>query len=204
MECEGICNSDMQKDVKKFIANEKLSICTVIETHLKEKQIKKVCDFIYGDWNWYSNMKESDKGCRIIIGWNQAEVNVMPLHSSHLAILCAIENRENGQQFFCRFVYAANTGRERKVLWNNLKRYKSLVKNRPWVLMGDWNVSLHNGDHSEGGSCKTNDMIDFQECLDHIEVEDINSTRVHFTWVQSRLNPNNGILKKIDKSLGKH
>jgi hypothetical protein len=106
----GMCNSDMQKDVKRFIADEKLSMCAVIETHLKEKQIKKVCEFVYGDWNWYSNMKESNKGCKIIIGWNQAEVNVMPLHSSHQAILCVIENKENSRQFFCCFVYAAKGG----------------------------------------------------------------------------------------------
>lgn len=76
------------------------------------------------------------------------------------------------------------------------------MSDRPWVLMGDWNVSLHDRDHSEGGSYKTNDMVDFQECLDNIEVEDINSTGVHFTWVQSRLNPSNGIMKKIDRVMG--
>ncbi|GJW64183.1 hypothetical protein Tco_0116067 [Tanacetum coccineum] len=45
-------------------------------------------------------------------------------------------------------------------------------------------------------------MIEFQECLEHIEVEDINCSGIHFTWVQSRQNPNSGILKKIDRELG--
>ncbi|PWA73405.1 RNA-directed DNA polymerase, eukaryota, Reverse transcriptase zinc-binding domain protein [Artemisia annua] len=73
---------------------------------------------------------------------------------------------------------ASNSGRERKVLWSTLKRYKSIVNDSSWVLMGDWN-----------------------ECLNHIEVEDLNYTGVHFTWVQSRRNPNSGILKKIDRVL---
>ncbi|GJV32920.1 RNA-directed DNA polymerase, eukaryota, reverse transcriptase zinc-binding domain protein [Tanacetum coccineum] len=34
------------------------------------------------------------------------------------------------------------------------------------------------------------------------EIEDINCLRIHFTWVQSRHNPNSGILKKIDRVLG--
>ncbi|GJR86258.1 hypothetical protein Tco_1145333 [Tanacetum coccineum] len=52
--------------------------------------------------------------------------------------------------------------------------YKNMIKGNTWVLMGDWNVSLNVSDHSEGGACKTNDMLEFQECLKEIEVEDIN------------------------------
>ena len=105
----GMCYKEMQKDVKKFITTEKLSVGAVIETHIKEKQIKKICDFVYGDWHWYSNMKDSNKGCRIIIGWNQGEINIMPLHSSHQTILYVIEIKDSGCKFFCSFVYADNT-----------------------------------------------------------------------------------------------
>nr|GEV79834.1 RNA-directed DNA polymerase, eukaryota, reverse transcriptase zinc-binding domain protein [Tanacetum cinerariifolium] len=70
-----------------------------------------------------------------------------------------------------------------------LQQYRKDIDDKPWVLMGDWNVSLHLEDHSEGGLCKTKDMIEFQECLEDIEVEDLNSSGVHFTWVQSRHNP---------------
>ena len=44
-----LCNKDMQKDVKRFITDEKLSVCAVVETHVKEKQIKKVCEYVYRD-----------------------------------------------------------------------------------------------------------------------------------------------------------
>ncbi|GJW69800.1 RNA-directed DNA polymerase, eukaryota, reverse transcriptase zinc-binding domain protein [Tanacetum coccineum] len=78
---------------------------------------------------------------------------------------------------------------------------KRIVDDNPWVLIGDWNVSLHLEDHSEGGSSKTRDMIKLQECLENTEVEDLNSSGVHFTWVQSRQNPISGILKKINRVL---
>ncbi|GKB48374.1 hypothetical protein Tco_0899127 [Tanacetum coccineum] len=67
---------------------------------------------------------------------------------------------------------------------------------------GDWNVSLNVIGHSAGGSCKIADILDFQECLEDIKVEDINWSGLHFTWIQSRLDPSNGILKKIDRVLG--
>ncbi|GJW90667.1 RNA-directed DNA polymerase, eukaryota, reverse transcriptase zinc-binding domain protein, partial [Tanacetum coccineum] len=53
-----------------------------------------------------------------------------------------------------------------------------------------------------GGSCKTSDMIYFQECHEHIEVEDLNSSGIHFTWIQIRQDHSSGILKKIDRVLG--
>ena len=91
----------MQKDVKRFITDEKLSICAVVETHIKEKQIKKICKFVFGNWNWCSNMKESAKGCRNITGWNEEDVSVMLVHSSHQAILYIVEIQESGSRFFC-------------------------------------------------------------------------------------------------------
>ncbi|GJY77058.1 RNA-directed DNA polymerase, eukaryota, reverse transcriptase zinc-binding domain protein [Tanacetum coccineum] len=155
----GICNKDMQKEVRSFIKNEKLSICASLETHVKERKLQRICGFVYDRWRWVSNMKDSDKSCRII------------------------ERKEAS-------------------LEDCLGRCKGFIKDKPWVLMGDWNVSLNIKDHSEGGSYKTNDMIDFQECLGKIKVKDLNCSGIHFTWVQSRQNPNSGILKKIDRVLG--
>ncbi|GJW27374.1 RNA-directed DNA polymerase, eukaryota, reverse transcriptase zinc-binding domain protein [Tanacetum coccineum] len=67
------------------------------------------------------------------------------------------------------------------------------------VIAGDVNVSLKLEDHSEGMSNFTQDMIDFQNCVNDVEIEDISCTGVHFTWTKSLLNPNSKILKKIDR-----
>nr|GEX92367.1 RNA-directed DNA polymerase, eukaryota, reverse transcriptase zinc-binding domain protein [Tanacetum cinerariifolium] len=43
------------------------------------------------------------------------------------------------------------------------------------------------------------DMIDFHDCVNALEIKDVNSYGFHFTWTKSLLNPNAKILKKIDK-----
>lgn len=43
--------------------------------------------------------------------------------------------------------------------------FKGIAESQPWVLMGDWNVILNTSDHSEGGSCKITDTLDFQVCI---------------------------------------
>nr|GEX70046.1 RNA-directed DNA polymerase, eukaryota, reverse transcriptase zinc-binding domain protein [Tanacetum cinerariifolium]GEX75873.1 RNA-directed DNA polymerase, eukaryota, reverse transcriptase zinc-binding domain protein [Tanacetum cinerariifolium] len=73
----GLCNSKMQKDVKNFISEENLSICVVLETHIKDSKVKKICDFVFGSWTWYSNMDKCDRDCRIAVGWNEDNVNIM-------------------------------------------------------------------------------------------------------------------------------
>ncbi|GJR62195.1 RNA-directed DNA polymerase, eukaryota, reverse transcriptase zinc-binding domain protein [Tanacetum coccineum] len=92
--------------------------------------------------------------------------------------------------------------RDRKELWKDLNLNKRVAGNDPWVIMGDVNVSLHLDDHSEGMSNYTQDMIDLQDCVNYIEVEDINWSGLHFTWTKSLLNPDNTILKKIDRIMG--
>lgn len=56
-------------------------------------------------------------------------------------------------------------------------------------------------EHSNGGSYATNDMREFQECINEIEVEDINSFGFFFTWTKSLKNPKCKTLKKLDRIL---
>ncbi|GKE84698.1 hypothetical protein Tco_1558440 [Tanacetum coccineum] len=93
-----------------------------------------------------NNKNKSDRGCRIIIGWNEDDVNINLIHSTKQTMLCLVEIKDSKCYFFCCLVYAANSGKERKILWKDLG--------------------------------------------------------IHFTWVQSRQNPSNGILKKIDRVFG--
>ncbi|GJT85894.1 RNA-directed DNA polymerase, eukaryota, reverse transcriptase zinc-binding domain protein, partial [Tanacetum coccineum] len=55
-----------EKKVKKCIEEEALSICIVIETHLKAKNLQRIGDFIFEDWEWISTMQFCDK--RMIVG----------------------------------------------------------------------------------------------------------------------------------------
>lgn len=86
----GLGTSDKQKEVKKYIAEESLSVCAIIETHLKAKSIQKIGDLIFGRWEWTSNMQFCDKGCRIMLGWNTDTMNVNILHQAKQSLLCSI------------------------------------------------------------------------------------------------------------------
>ena len=138
----GMCNEIKQNEVMKFIENEKVQVCAVIETHLKIKSISKVCDRVFGNWNWISNVMHSPTCCRIVVGWNTSVVNVMIINSCSQEILCLIETVDKRLRFYCSFVYASNFGVERRMLWRQFMMNKNMLSGQPWVLMGDFNVIM--------------------------------------------------------------
>ncbi|GJZ51255.1 RNA-directed DNA polymerase, eukaryota, reverse transcriptase zinc-binding domain protein [Tanacetum coccineum] len=75
----GMNTSEKQKEVKKFINEEKLHLCAVIETHIKYAKIKKVDDFVYGNWEYVTNSENNNKGCRIMVGWDPNMIQVWML-----------------------------------------------------------------------------------------------------------------------------
>lgn len=63
--------------------------------------------------------------------------------------------------------------------------------------MGDMNVGLKVKDSTMGNSQMSTDMIDFEDCVNAMEVEDLKSSGMHFTWTQKMLQPNAGLLKNL-------
>ncbi|GJZ35071.1 RNA-directed DNA polymerase, eukaryota, reverse transcriptase zinc-binding domain protein [Tanacetum coccineum] len=137
----GMCIEDKQKEVKEIIIKENLYVCDVIKTHLKENKVSKIGNVVFGNWQWCSNAHFSTNSCRILIRWNPNQVSLMNVHTSKQAIMCIVESVKRNAKFFCSFIYASNSGRERQDLWAILQDQKSIANNRPWILMGD-DVSL--------------------------------------------------------------
>ncbi|GJR66978.1 hypothetical protein Tco_0013043 [Tanacetum coccineum] len=63
------------------------------------------------------------------------------------------------------------------------------------------NVALNMEDISTGSSSMNSAMCDFKDCVRSIEVMDIHSTGLHFTWNQ-KPRGRNGVLKKLDRIMG--
>ncbi|GKB74189.1 hypothetical protein Tco_0935601 [Tanacetum coccineum] len=78
------------------------------------------------------------------------------------------------------------------------KLEKLFVNGRAWVIMGDFNSALFIEDTYYGSSKMNISMRDFNECVGNVEIADVNSTGLHYTWNQ-KSKGDYGILKKIDR-----
>ncbi|XP_071695674.1 uncharacterized protein [Rutidosis leptorrhynchoides] len=109
--------------------------------------------------------------------------------------------RSSQEKWFGSIVYASNNGKERRKLWQDLEIQSRISKGMPWVIIGDFNVTRKANEHTAGGSFVTEDMQEFNDCLNSIEADDSGSVGFHYTWTRSLKNHNCGILKKLDRIL---
>ena len=115
------------------------------------------------------------------------------------SINCEIKILNNNHYWFQSFVYGANSGVDQRMLWGNLLSMKEKVLNNPWMICGDFNVV-----HSlaeKWGSIKPNSYeFEFGNCLNDIEVLDLNFSGCFYTWTNKSEVPQ-FVARKLDKVL---
>ncbi|PWA99778.1 RNA-directed DNA polymerase, eukaryota, Reverse transcriptase zinc-binding domain protein [Artemisia annua] len=70
--------------------------------------------------------------------------------------------------------------------------------NIAWYFLGDFNSALNLEDKLESSSVIDIAMQEFKECVDQIEVSDVNRSGLQFRWNQKPRGVD-GMLKKIDR-----
>ncbi|GJR80900.1 RNA-directed DNA polymerase, eukaryota, reverse transcriptase zinc-binding domain protein [Tanacetum coccineum] len=103
---------------------------------------------------------------------------------------------------FVSVVYGEISPKARTRLWGDLVEHKGFVNNNPWVVLGDFNAVLRFNENSNGLNIQGAGIKDFRECIDSLELEDINMTGLFYTWIQKMRNPELGVLKKLDRISG--
>ncbi|XP_071702741.1 uncharacterized protein [Rutidosis leptorrhynchoides] len=143
-------------------------------------------------------------GTRIVVGWDPNEVTCNVIHHTDQVIHCLIEQINDNKRFYCSFIYASNNDSRRKKLWEELFAFNNIVSDSPWLVIGDFNISLNPEDRCSGPSVVTSSMLAFRECVNDIEIEDINQSGLFYTWNQKphAIGPEIGVLKKIDRAMG--
>nr|GEV76727.1 retrovirus-related Pol polyprotein from transposon 17.6 [Tanacetum cinerariifolium] len=124
------------------------------------------------------------EGTRIIVGWNHDDVDVSVIHQDPQVIHTRVWIKADRKEFFSSFVYDHNYYIHRRPLWNGLCLHKNYINNRPWCLLGDFNASLYVDDTFIGPSSLDITMREFKECVETMEVMDVQRTGLYFTWNQ--------------------
>ncbi|CAN6851432.1 unnamed protein product [Brassica oleracea var. botrytis] len=99
-------------------------------------------------------------------------------------------------------VYAGNTVEERNDLLIELIEIQASLslESNPWLLRGDFNEITHPEEHSSPAASQIScPMIEFNTCLNQLEVCDLRYHGEKFTW--SNKQPDIPIAKKLDRAL---
>ncbi|GKA15175.1 sodium/hydrogen exchanger 6 [Tanacetum coccineum] len=168
----GLNRSPKQKKVRQVVNENNLSVCAILESHIDVAVVFDTCKKVCSRWKWTSNWSLYSKDSQIILGWNDDLVDVMIMAQTNQVMHVRVNTRVDNKTLFCSFVYADNYYIDRRVLWSNLVGHAGLMRNRPWVLLGDFNATLNLEDHSSGGYESNIAMRDFKDCVQAMEVSD--------------------------------
>ncbi|GJS99827.1 RNA-directed DNA polymerase, eukaryota, reverse transcriptase zinc-binding domain protein [Tanacetum coccineum] len=195
---ERYCESKIERELcdknRQSEQEEGLQLCAVLETHVKYKNIKKTSDNVFGNWECISNGEDNNKGCRLMIGWNASLIQAGMISQSRQYIFLLIETIDKRSKFFCTVIYASNLGMERRKLWKDLEIQKVITNGIPWVILGDFNVTLKVSKHTNGSANLSSEMSEFQDGVNYIEVDDLHSEGFYYTWTKVRIP--NGVQKR--------
>ena len=89
---------------------------------------------------------------------------------------------------------------DRRALWEDLKnhQYSPMIRNKPWIVMGDFNETLEVEEHSDHATSPmvSHGMREFQEMVRYCSMIDMSFQGPKFTWTNKR-----ETYKKSDRTL---
>lgn len=187
--------------LRSWIQLENLLFGCLLETRVREGNHQKCMSASMPSLNVITNYDHHPLG-RIWFCWSD-RVTVTLLHRSAQMITCAVQISDTGEQFICSAVYAFNTAAERTHLWREIRETQATYAylNLPWILIGDYNVSLSTPEHSRSMDYRTDhlSMRAFQEVVTYCSLADLAYGGAFFTWWNKR--DEDPIGKKLDRAL---
>ncbi|XP_030945883.1 uncharacterized protein LOC115970384 [Quercus lobata] len=117
--------------------------------------------------------------------WNTEKVNVTQLAKSEQETHVSVKVISSNLDYILTTIYASPRFREICILWNNLKNVANLCDKR-WIIAGDFNEMLVDGDKFGGRTVSANWSLIFKECLDSCNMIDLGFTGPRFTLSNRR------------------
>ena len=105
-----------QKEIKLLLLQNKVTMAGLIETRVKEKNMKTVRKRIVPGWKMLNNYTDSPNG-RIWLVWVDNWYKIKVITSSAQFFHCQVNERSKDYQFIVTVVYGFNTVEQRKSLW---------------------------------------------------------------------------------------
>ena len=183
----GFNMSRKHRALKSWIQTEKPLFGCLLETRVRKGNHQKCLDAAMPSWNSITNYGYHQLG-RIWFCWSDGVV-VTLLHRSAQMITCAVQIPATGEQFICSAIYAYNTAAERLQLWTEMRETQAEYAhlNLPWILLGDYNVTLSSSEHSRSMDYRSDqiNMRAFQEAVTDCSLVDLVFGGVSLYMVES-------------------
>ncbi|XP_074316100.1 uncharacterized protein LOC141652492 [Silene latifolia] len=169
-----------QCEVLDLMLANKVDVAAILETHVRNNAVQMVWQNKLSRFNLVTNNACHSNG-RIWILWASSNVSIQVKSVTAQHIHCVVFNLATQTSYEMTFIYALNLGIQRMSLWDSIHHISCDVS-KPWVCLGDFNVTLQAEERCGSHQIHYGDMEDFKETLEQCGLSDHPATGCHYTW----------------------
>ena len=169
-----------QKEVVNRINKLQVCIVCLLETRVKENKKQEIVDKWFAGWRLLQNYSHALNGQIWLLWRDYCQVSLVDTTDQSITI----NTQYDSHFFFFSAIYGCNEGNDRRRLWSHLIMVQRKIRDAPWMLAGDFNVTVHPSESSNYSDSllMTMDMKEFIEVRNKLEVFDHGSSGPFFTW----------------------
>ena len=182
------------KEIKNFLTKNKVVVCVLLETRVRENNANKFQKKIGKDWMWVCNYSHSPRG-RIWIGWRNAWVNVTLDHTQEQDMVCLIQDKLHKMTLVV--VYDLHTISDMRGLWRELLDH--VQHQDPMIIIGDYNAVCHSNDRANGALVTDAETEDFEDFLLNSSLIEARTAGLFYSWSNSSVGSKR-VVSRIDKA----
>lgn len=127
-----------QKGIRQYLQIKHIKLAGLIETRVKENNVKRVLNNIHPGWGIITNHQHAANG-RLWVIWDTNWYTITLIVMGAQYIHCQIKGRTNNVDCMMTVVYGFNTIEQRKAIWDDLNGIEQGI-NSPWLVCGDFNA----------------------------------------------------------------
>lgn len=135
-----------------------LDVCGLLETKMHFFKVAFIHKLRLQHWKFLTNVGMASNA-RIVVFWNPSTVIIDFLDCSAQGLNVAIYSLVHQLKFTATFIYGFNTIIARRSLWADLRGWQP---NGSWLILGDFNSVLSQGDKHNGEAVSTYEVSDFR------------------------------------------
>ncbi|KAF4352666.1 hypothetical protein F8388_002901 [Cannabis sativa] len=183
---------EKQDTVYDLCCLNKIGVCGLLETKLKNDRISEMMTRKFPNCNWYTSPIVEN---RILVMWRKNFTRVIVVREDPQFIHCYVKLAGYSEAMNVAFVYGFNTCEERKELWEGLIDLN--VNAKSWLITGDFNSLFELEDRKGGKDVNLNDIRDSTNWLAQSHLDRPLKTSSGFTWTNNQ-EGDKRIYSKID------
>ncbi|VFQ88410.1 unnamed protein product [Cuscuta campestris] len=176
-------------------AYDSIALMGVLETKIRQDRYAKIKEKFLENWEYFINNEYHPLG-RVWVIWDKRKAEVNILAACDQAVHCSVRWIGKTHTEDVTFIYGHNDNGARKSLWQFLQGMYAQTSGA-WCLMGDFNTILGTDDRKGGLQIILEETLDFRECINFCELEEIPKEGAYYTWTNKQMRENR-IISKLD------